>query len=54
MPESGGKASQPVCANSPTKRLIITKTAPPVVIQNEKLLRNGKLTSRAPICSGTT
>jgi hypothetical protein len=28
--------------------------APAVVIQNEKLLRNGNETSRAPICSGTT
>ncbi len=29
-------------------------TAPDAVIQKLKLLRNGKLTSRAPICSGTT
>lgn len=28
--------------------------APAVVIQKEKLLRKGKETSRAPICSGTT
>ena len=28
--------------------------APTTVIQNEKLFRNGKATSRAPICSGTT
>ena len=32
----------------------MTVMAPPTVIQNEKLLRNGKATSRAPICSGTT
>ncbi len=47
-------ASQPVCANSPTNRLIITMMAPPAVIQKLKLLRKGKDTSRAPICSGTT
>ena len=29
-------------------------TAPPTVIQKLKLLRNGKATSRAPICSGMT
>ena len=29
-------------------------TAPPTVIQNEKLFRKGKETSRAPICRGTT
>ena len=29
-------------------------TAPPTVIQKLKLLRNGKATSRAPICSGIT
>eukprot|EP01031_Cornospumella_fuschlensis_P018404 gene18404-biopygen15511 len=32
----------------------MTSTAPPAVIQKLKLLRNGKATSRAPICSGTT
>jgi hypothetical protein len=32
----------------------MTSTAPPVVIQKLKLLRNGNDTSRAPICSGTT
>ena len=31
----------------------IVSTTPPVVIQKLKLLRNGKATSRAPICSGT-
>ncbi len=54
MPESGGYASQPVRANSPTKSDIITSTAPLAVIQKLKLFRNGKATSRAPICSGTT
>ena len=29
-------------------------TAPPDVIQKLKLFRNGKDTSRAPICSGMT
>lgn len=33
---------------------IMVMTAPAVVIQKEKLLRNGNETSRAPICSGTT
>ena len=47
-------ASQPVRANSPTKSDIMMVMAPETVIQNEKLLRNGKATSRAPICSGTT
>ena len=45
---------QPVRANSPMNRLIITITAPAVVIQKLKLLRKGNATSRAPICSGTT
>ena len=53
MPDSGGYASQPVRANSPTNNDIITSAAPPVVIQKLKLFRNGKATSRAPICSGT-
>ena len=52
--DRGGIASQPVCANSPTNRLVITTIAPAAVIQKLKLLRNGKLTSRAPIWSGTT
>ena len=39
---------------SPTKSEAITNTTPLAVIQNEKLLRNGKATSRAPIWSGTT
>jgi hypothetical protein len=43
-----------VRANSPTKSEIMMITAPAVVIQNEKLFRKGKETSRAPICSGTT
>ena len=54
MPDSGGYASQPVRANSPTNNDIITRMAPPVVIQKLKLLRNGNATSRAPICSGMT
>ena len=54
MPDKGGIASHPVCANSPMNRLIMTVTAPPAVIQKLKLLRNGNDTSRAPICSGTT
>ena len=54
MPDSGGYASQPVRANSPTNSEAITRMPPKVVIQNEKLFRNGKATSRAPICSGTT
>ena len=41
-------------ANSPTNSEAITVTAPDTVIQKLKLLRNGKATSRAPICSGTT
>ncbi|MCY1212555.1 hypothetical protein D9M72_242930 [compost metagenome] len=32
----------------------MTRMAPPVVIQKLKLFRNGKATSRAPICSGMT
>jgi hypothetical protein len=32
----------------------MTMTAPPTVIQRLKLLRKGKATSRAPICSGMT
>ena len=32
----------------------MVRIAPDTVIQKLKLLRNGKLTSRAPICSGTT
>ena len=41
-------------ANSPTNSDIMTSPAPQAVIQKLKLLRNGKATSRAPICSGTT
>ena len=41
-------------ANSPTNSDTITSTAPHAVIQKLKLLRNGKATSRAPICSGMT
>ncbi len=41
-------------ANSPTNSDTITSAAPIAVIQKLKLLRNGKETSRAPICSGTT
>jgi hypothetical protein len=54
MPDSGGKASQPVRANSPTNSETMISAAPPAVIQKLKLFRNGKATSRAPICSGTT
>src|SRR3546814_16257730 len=54
MPDSGGYASQPVRANSPTNSDSITSTAPATVIQKLKLLRNGNAPSRAPICSGTT
>ncbi len=32
----------------------MVSTAPATVIQKLKLLRKGKETSRAPICSGTT
>ena len=39
-------------ANSPTNSDTITSPAPQAVIQKLKLLRNGKATSRAPICSG--
>ena len=39
-------------ANSPTNSDIMTSPAPQAVIQKLKLLRNGKATSRAPICSG--
>ena len=53
-PDSGGYASQPVLANSPTNSDIITSMAPLTVIQKLKLFRKGKATSRAPICSGTT
>ena len=42
MPDSGGYASQPVRANSPTNSDIITSPAPKVVIQKLKLFRNGK------------
>ncbi len=41
-------------ANSPTNSDIMIVMAPLTVIQKLKLLRNGKATSRAPICSGTT
>ncbi len=54
MPDNGGYASQPVRANSPMNSEAIISPAPAVVIQKLKLLRNGKATSRAPICSGTT
>ncbi|MNV34260.1 hypothetical protein D3C71_1256700 [compost metagenome] len=54
MPDNGGKASQPVCANSPTPSEIITRPAPATNSQKLSELTNGKATSRAPICSGTT
>ena len=41
-------------ANSPTNSEAMIVMAPDTVIQKLKLFRNGKATSRAPICSGTT
>ena len=51
-------AGQPLIQHQPHLRslagLTLQETTPAVVIQKEKLFRNGKETSRAPICSGTT
>ena len=41
-------------ANSPTNSEVMVSTAPATVSHRLRLLRNGKATSRAPICSGMT
>ena len=52
--DKGGKASQPVRANSPTTSDTLIKSAPVAVSQKLTEFSVGKATSRAPSWRGTT